>query len=85
MIATPLSMTDLLSTDLLIRAGVVAILANEVRGFVVAAPVLYVMFRSGGNLMTIWLCFCALVGVALTTVAPLIVARKLKLLAKQPG
>jgi hypothetical protein len=64
---------------LLAKAGLAMLLANEVRGLVLAAPVLYGMYQAGGTLMAIWLGICSLAGIALTVVGPLFVARKLKL------
>ena len=64
---------------LLAKAGLALLLANEVRGLVLAAPVLYGMYQAGGTLMAIWLGICSLAGIALTVVGPLFVARKLKL------
>ena len=65
---------------LLVKAGIVALVFNEVRGLVLAAPVLYGMYAAGGTWMAIWLGFCSLAGIALSVVAPLFVARRLKLL-----
>jgi hypothetical protein len=64
---------------LAVKAGLALFLANEVRGFVFAAPVLYGMYRAGGTIMAVWLGICSLAGIALTVVGPLLVARKLKL------
>ena len=64
---------------LLVKAGLALFVANEVRGFVLAAPVLYAMYEAGGTLMAIWLGVCSLAGIALTVIGPLFVARKLKL------
>lgn len=64
---------------LLVKAGLAALVANEVRGLVLAGPVLYAMYEAGGTAMAIWLGFCSLAGIALSVVAPLFVARKLKL------
>ena len=64
---------------LLVKAGLTMLVANEVRGFVLAAPILYGMYQAGGTLMAIWLGICSLTGIALTVVGPLFVARKLKL------
>jgi len=63
---------------LLLKAGFAMLVANEVRGFVLAAPVLYAMYESGGTLMAIWIGFCSLAGIAISVVAPLLVAKKLK-------
>ena len=64
---------------LLARAGLALFLANEVRGFFLAAPVLVGMYQAGGTVMAIWLGFCSLAGIALSVFGPLLVARKLKL------
>ena len=75
-------MAEVFSTlgALLLKVGIVALVANEVRGFILAAPVLYGMYLSGGTMMALWLGFCALAGIALSVAAPVFVARKLKLL-----
>ena len=67
-------------TRLLVKAGLAALVANEVRGFVLAAPVLYGMYEAGGTIMAIWLGVCSLAGIALSVFAPLFVARKFKLI-----
>jgi hypothetical protein len=64
---------------LLVKAGLAALVANEVRGLILAGPVLYAMYEAGGTAMAIWLGFCSLAGIVLSVVAPLFVARKLKL------
>jgi hypothetical protein len=75
-------MAELFSTlaGLLVKVGLVALVANEVRGFVLAAPVLYGMYLSGGTVMALWLGFCSLAGIFLSVAVPLFVARKLKLI-----
>lgn len=67
-------------TRLLVKAGLAALVANEVRGFILAAPVLYGMYEAGGTIMAIWLGVCSLAGIALSVFAPLFVARKFKLI-----
>jgi hypothetical protein len=64
---------------LLAKAGLALLLANEVRGVAVAAPVLYGMYEAGGTVMAVWLGICSLAGIALSVVAPLFVARRFKL------
>ena len=54
------------------------LVANEVRGLILAAPVLYGMYEAGGTIMAIWIGFCSLAGIAISVFAPLIVAKKLK-------
>ncbi len=65
---------------LLVKAGVAALVANEVRGLVLAGPVLYAMYQAGGTAMAIWLAFCSLAGIAISVFGPLFVARKFKLI-----
>ena len=72
----PLSMLS----ALLVKAGIAALLFNEVRGFVLAAPVLYGMYAAGGTWMAMWLGICSLAGIALSVLAPLFIARKLNLI-----
>lgn len=64
------------------KAGAVALVFNEVRGMILAAPVLYAMYQSGGSLMAIWLGFCSLAGIALSVIVPIFAARKLEWLAQ---
>ena len=61
----------------LLKVGAVAMIFNEVRGLVLAAPVLYGMWASGGTAMAIWLGICALGGIALSVIVPLFAYRKL--------
>jgi hypothetical protein len=64
---------------LLVKAGLAALVANEVRGLILAGPVLYGMYEAGGTAMAMWLAFCSLAGIAISVFGPLIVARKFKL------
>ena len=60
-------------TSWLSFAGTLALfahVANEVRGMILAVPVLYAMYESGGTWMAIWLGFCSLAGIALSVVVP---------------
>ena len=59
---------------LLLKTGLALLVANEVRGLILAAPVLYAMYEAGGTLMAIWIGFCSLAGIAISVVAPLFVA-----------
>ena len=68
--------TNLIS--LFVKAGVALLVANELRGLILAAPVLYGMYAAGGTLMAIWIAVCSLAGIALSIMGPLFVARKLK-------
>lgn len=64
---------------LLVKAGLAALVANEVRGLILAGPVLYAMYQAGGTAMAMWLAFCSLAGIAISVFGPLFVARKFKL------
>ncbi|MBE5073381.1 hypothetical protein IM511_03560 [Erythrobacteraceae bacterium E2-1 Yellow Sea] len=67
---------------LFMKAGAVAVIFNEVRGAVLAVPVLYGMYQAGGSLMAIWIGFCSLVGIALSVVVPIIAAKKIERFAQ---
>ncbi|NVE94385.1 hypothetical protein [Altererythrobacter lutimaris] len=60
------------------KVGFVALIFNEVRGVILAVPVLYAMYQSGGTAMAIWLGFCSLAGIALSVIVPLFAAKKVK-------
>lgn len=62
----------------LLKIGGVALLFNEVRGLILAAPVLWTMWESGGTWMAIWVGFCSLAGIALSVAVPLFAAHRLK-------
>ena len=64
---------------LLVKAGLAALVANEVRGLILAGPVLYGMYEAGGTAMAAWLALCSLTGIAISVLGPLFVARKFKL------
>lgn len=61
-----------------LKAGFVAVIFNEVRGVILAVPVLYAMYEAGGTAMAIWLGFCSLAGIALSVIVPIIAAKKVK-------
>jgi len=64
--------------DASLKAAIVPLVANEVRGLILVGPVLYGMYESGGNAMALWIGFCSLCGIALSVAAPLFLARKLR-------
>lgn len=64
--------------DLVLKGAAAAVIINEVRGFVLAAPVIYGMYQAGGSLMAIWLGFCSLAGIALSVIVPLFAAKKVR-------
>ena len=61
----------------LLKVGAIAMIFNEVRGLVLAAPVIYGMWSNGGSAMAIWLGICALGGIALSVIVPMFAYKKL--------
>jgi hypothetical protein len=59
------------------RFGLALVILWEVRGAIATAPVFYGLWLSGGTLMALWLAFCTLCGIAVTTVVPTLVLRRL--------
>lgn len=57
------------------RAALALYAANEIRGAVLAAPMLWTMYRTGGDDAAPWLVLCSLAGVALSIAAPLVAFR----------
>lgn len=64
---------------LIVKAGLGLLVANEVRGLILAGPVLYGMYQAGGTATAIWLGVCSLAGIAVSVFAPLFLARKFNL------
>lgn len=73
-------MTGALSSFLgvLLKTGMVLLVLNEVRGLVLAAPVLYGIYQAGGSAIALWIGFCSLAGIALSVIVPMFAARKLQ-------
>ena len=63
---------------LFLRLAWLAILANEIRGAVLAAPVIYGLWLSGGTLMAWWIALCSLGGIALSVIVPAWLLRKVR-------
>lgn len=61
----------------LLKVSAVAIIFNEIRGLILAAPVLYGLYISGGTAMAIWIAFCSLAGIALSVIVPMLAVKKL--------
>ncbi|MBT8390005.1 MAG: hypothetical protein HKP43_07055 [Altererythrobacter sp.] len=78
-------MSATLSTLLaaLLKVGWIALIFNEVRGVILAVPVLYGMYQAGGSWMAIWIGFCSLVGIALSVIVPLVAAKKIQKFADE--
>ena len=66
----------------LLKAGAVFLAFNEIRGLVLAGPVIYGMYQSGGSAVAIWIGLCSLGGIALSVIVPLIAARKIQKFAE---
>lgn len=56
-------------------AAFMAHVINEIRGAVLAVPVLWAIYESGGTWMAIWIGICSLAGIALSVVVPLFALR----------
>jgi hypothetical protein len=54
----------------LCKAVFATAIVNEVRGAILALPVLWTMYQSGGTVMAVWLGFCSLAGIALSVAVP---------------
>ena len=67
---------------LLLKAGAVFLAVNEIRGLILAGPVLYGIYASGGTFMAVWVGMCSLGGIALSVIVPLIAAKKIQGFAK---
>ncbi len=72
-------MTGSISTILaiLLKSATVMLVFNEIRGLILAAPVLYGMYQAGGSLMAIWIGFCSLAGIALSVIVPMAAASRI--------
>lgn len=70
------SLSTILGT--LLKAGALLFVLNEVRGVVLALPVLWGMYEAGGTLMAIWLGFSSLAGIALSVLVPAVAATRLR-------
>lgn len=63
--------------SILAKFAAVALIANEVRSFVIAAPVMLMLLHSVGTLMAIWLVFCSMVSIMISVIVPIIVAKRM--------
>ena len=63
---------------MLLKCGAILLVFNEIRGLVLAAPVIYGIYQAGGSLMAIWIGLCSLGGIALSVIVPLLAAKKLR-------
>lgn len=70
------ALSTLLSAFL--KLGAFAVIFNEIRGLILAAPVLYGIYEAGGTLMALWIGACSLAGIALSVIVPIMAARKIQ-------
>ena len=63
--------------SMFLKCSAVLFIINEVRGMVLAVPVLVGIYKAGGDWMAIWIGVCSLAGIALSVVVPLIAAKRL--------
>ncbi|WP_120716007.1 hypothetical protein [Tsuneonella amylolytica] len=68
-----------------LKLGAVALVLNEVRGLVLAVPVLYGMYQAGGTAMAIWLGISSLLGIAASVVVPLVAAKAVQRRLAKPA
>ena len=62
--------------DKLLALGWLALVFNEIRGLVLAVPVIVGLIEAGGTLMAWWIAFCSLGGIALSVIVPVWLYRK---------
>lgn len=63
---------------LLLGLGATALVLNEVRGAIMAAPLLLALIHEGGTPMAVLVASCSLLGIALSVIVPLWLARRLR-------
>lgn len=69
---------------LILKSAAVLLALNEIRGIILAAPVFYALYQSGGSLMAIWLAFSSLLGIAASVIIPMFALKKLEAKSIQP-
>lgn len=62
----------------LLKCGAALFVLNEIRGAVLAGPVLYALWQSGGTMVAVIVALSTLAGIALSVVVPLFIARSLR-------
>ncbi len=68
--------------DMSLKSAIVLFVLNELRGIVLAVPVLYGMYQAGGTMMAIWLGLCSLGGIALSVLVPVFAERRFGLVRR---
>lgn len=62
----------------LLKAGFVMLVLNEIRGLVLVAPIMYGIYAAGGTWMAIWIGVCSLGGVAASVFVPMFAFKKVR-------
>lgn len=57
-----------------LKFGVVLLVLNEIRGFVMAAPIVWGLYESGGSAWAWFIGLCMLAGIAFSVIVPLMIA-----------
>lgn len=65
--------------QLLLKAGAFLMVANEIRGAVLAAPVFVMMYEAGGTWTAAWLGISLLGGIAVSVIIPAAALKRLAL------
>lgn len=71
--------------SLFARFGTLFLIANEVRGAILAVPVLYTLWHTGGGAMKLWLCFCTVAGIAFSVLVSMWAVRKWRARTRRPN
>ena len=60
--------------SLLLKFGAALLVANEIRGVVMAAPLIWKLYDAGGSRWDLFITLCMLCGIAVSLVVPLMLA-----------
>lgn len=63
--------------NLVLKGAAVLLAANEIRGLILAGPVLYGIYASGGTITAVWVGMSSLAGILLSVLVPLYAAKKI--------
>jgi len=66
----------------LAKAGAALLIFNEIRGLVLATPVLFGIYEAGGTFTAIYIGVCSLAGIALSVIVPMFAASRLQKLVR---
>lgn len=61
----------------LLRAGGVLLVLNEIRGLIMAGPVLWALIQAGGTFAAIYTAVCSLLGILASVLVPLFGIKRL--------